>query len=230
MKLLIISAGPGLAEIRANHGHATDWITNLIPSDIEVNIVNIYENHDFDESYYDAWIITGSAYSVIDNTQWILNLKNKIKYASENSIYILGICFGHQIVSSALGGNVIKNPKGWELGSYKLTLNNNGLSSKLFNDVDPDDIFYFSHEDVVSKLPSSATELASNDMGLQSFSINDRVYGVQFHPEFTFDIMEQYVNIRYQKGIISKLNPVIESKTSHKVVSNYIEICKKGVV
>ena len=64
-------------------------------------------------------------------------------------------------------------------------------------------------------------------MGLQSFSINDRIYGVQFHPEFTFDIMEQYVNIRYQKGVISKLNPVIESKTSHKVVSNYIEICKK---
>ena len=230
MKILIISAGPGLAEIRANHGHATDWITSLIPSYIEVNIVNIYENQDFDESYYDAWIITGSAYSVIDNTQLIINLKDKIKYASENSIYILGICFGHQIVSSALGGNVIKNPKGWELGSYKLTLNNNGLSSRLFNDVDPDDIFYFSHEDVVSKLPSSATELASNDMGLQSFSINDRIYGVQFHPEFTFDIMEQYVNIRYQKGVISKLNPVIESKTSHKVVSNYIEICKKGVV
>ena len=67
-------------------------------------------------------------------------------------------------------------------------------------------------------------------MGLQSFSINDRIYGVQFHPEFTFDIMEQYVNIRYQKGIISKLNPVIEAKISHKVLSNYIEICKKGVV
>ena len=53
-----------------------------------------------------------------------------------NSIYVLGVCFGHQIISSALGGKVIKNPKGWELGSYKLTLNNNGLSSRLFNDVD----------------------------------------------------------------------------------------------
>ena len=230
MKLLIISAGPGLAEIRANYGHATDWITSLLSSDIEVDIVNIYENNDFDDSYYDAWIITGSAYSVTDNTQWIINLKNKIKYASENSIYLLGICFGHQIISSALGGNVIKNPKGWELGSYKLTLNNKGLASSLFNNVNPDDNFYFSHEDVVSKLPPNATELACNDMGLQSFSVNDRIFGVQFHPEFTYDIMNQYVNIRYQKGVIPKLNPVIESKTSHKVVSNYIEICKKGVV
>ena len=67
-------------------------------------------------------------------------------------------------------------------------------------------------------------------MGLQSFSINDKIFGVQFHPEFTFDIMEQYVKIRYQKGVISQLNPVNESKTSHKVITNFIEICKKGVV
>tara|TARA_A100001011_G_scaffold120380_1_gene127063 strand:- start:2249 stop:2941 length:693 start_codon:yes stop_codon:yes gene_type:complete len=229
MKILIISAGPGLSEINQVYGHATDWIANLIPSDVEVDIVNIYNNDDFDESLYDAWIVTGSAFSVIDNTNWIINLKNKIKYAYKHSIYVLGICFGHQIISSSLGGNIIKNPKGWELGSYKLNLNDKGVSSFLFNNIDADDYFYFSHEDVVSQLPLNAIELANNNMGLQAFSINNKIFGVQFHPEFTFNIMEQYVNIRFKKGLIPQLNPVIESKTSNKIISNFIEICKRKI-
>ena len=47
-------------------------------------------NHDFNESDYDAWIITGSAYSVIDNTQWIIKLKDKIKYATK--FYLCSRC------------------------------------------------------------------------------------------------------------------------------------------
>ena len=50
MKLLIISAGPGLEQIRAQYGHATDWFSNLINhSDIDIDINNIYTNEDFDE-------------------------------------------------------------------------------------------------------------------------------------------------------------------------------------
>ena len=229
MKILIISAGPGLEEIRKVHGHATDWITKLIPSDIQTDVVHSYNNEDFNESEYDAWIITGSAFSVIDNTQWIIKLKEKIKYAEQNSIYVLGICFGHQIISAALGGKVVKNPKGWELGSYSLSLNSKGHSSALFKNINSNDNFYFSHEDVVLELPSNAEELANNKMGLQSFHIDNKIFGVQFHPEFTFDIMEQYVKIRFQKGVISQLNPVNESKTSYKVITNFIEICKRRV-
>ena len=78
MKLLIISAGPGLDQIRIEYGHATDWISNLInSSNVKIDINNIYDNEDFDESYYDAWIITGSASSVVDNLDWMKLLKNK---------------------------------------------------------------------------------------------------------------------------------------------------------
>jgi GMP synthase (glutamine-hydrolysing) len=228
MKLLIISAGPGIDQIRDQYGHATDWISNLATSsNIQIDINNIYANEDFDKSYYDGWIITGSASSVIDNHDWIKLLKNKIIYANKYSIPILGICFGHQIISSALGGNVVHNDRGWELGSYKIEITEAGLSSKLFNNIELNDYFYFSHEDIVSKLPIGAVELANNSMGLQSFSVANQIFGVQFHPEFTVDIMDQYVKVRYEKGIISKYSPVVESKSSYKIISNYIEILKE---
>ena len=227
MKLLIISAGPVLAQIKNKYGHATDWISNLVNStNIEIDICNIYDNEDFDQSSYDGWIITGSASSVLDNLNWIKKLKDKIIEADNNSIPVWGICFGHQIISEALGGNVMHNDKGWELGSYKIEINKTGILSKLFDGIDKNDYFYFSHQDIVSRLPKNAIKLAENNMGIQSFSINNTIFGVQFHPEFNLKIMDQYVKIRYEKGIISNYNPVLESKSSFKIISNFIEIIK----
>ena len=160
-----------------------------------------------------------------------LNVYQINKYSFDKKILqlnipVLGICFGHQIISEALGGNVTHNDKGWELGSYKIEINKTGLLSKLFDGIDKNDYFYFSHQDIVSKLPKNAIELAENNMGIQSFSINNIIFGVQFHPEFNVKIMDQYVKIRYKKGIISNYNPVLESKSSFKIISNFIEIIK----
>jgi len=229
MKLLIISAGPGMDEIRNIYGHAIDWISSfLTDSFLDIDINHIYKNENFDHSKYDAWIITGSASSVMDNNQWISNLKDKIKYGYDNSIPILGICFGHQIISSALGGKVEKNKKGWELGAFKINFNKQGKNNLLFKNIDFSDYFYFSHEDIVSVLPQDAIELASNNMGLQSYSINNKIYGVQFHPEFSIEIAQKYVEIRYNKGIIPSFHHVQKSKTSYKVISNFIDIVKEN--
>ena len=228
MKLLIISAGPGLDEIKSIYGHAIDWISSIInDNSILISTCDIYDNSNFDETAFDAWIITGSAYSVLDSDNWISLLKEKIKYAFNNEIPILGICFGHQIISQALGGEVKKNHLGWELGSNKINFNKNAISNKIFKNIDWDDFFYFSHEDVVVRLPNSAIKLASNEMGLQSYVINDLIYGVQFHPEFTKNIMQKYVDVRFDKGIINEHKQVFESKTSHFVISNFINICKE---
>ena len=121
MKLLIISAGPGIQEIKEEFGHAIDWISRIIDksSKIDIYSVDIYSDKNFDESNFDAWIITGSAASVRDNFDWIELLKKKIIYAHKKSIPILGICFGHQIISKIMGGKV-KQSKFREFGLAKV--------------------------------------------------------------------------------------------------------------
>ena len=230
MKILIISAGPGIDEIRNIYGHAIDWISSFIQdSSVIIDVVHIYQNQNFNESDYDAWIITGSASSVTDDHSWITLLKNKIIYAHKNFVPVLGVCFGHQIISSALGGKVINNKKGWELGSYKIDINDIGKASPLFKGVDLNDYFHFSHEDIVEELPLSAISLANNNMGLQAYSIDDKIFGVQFHPEFSTEIIDKYVEIRYKKGIIPNYNPVFESKSSHKIISNFVDIVRENL-
>ena len=45
MKLLIISAGPGMDEIRNIYGHAIDWISSfLIDKSLDISINHIYKN------------------------------------------------------------------------------------------------------------------------------------------------------------------------------------------
>ena len=228
MKLLIISAGPGLDDVTSACGEATDWFAGHIKNpNIIISINNIYKNEDFDEAAYDAWIITGSASSVMSKENWIIKLEKKIRYAYKKNIPILGVCFGHQIISSALGGEVIRNEKGWELGSYKLKINKEGQINSIFKDVLIEDYFYFSHQDIVTKIPSEGKELARNNMGLQSFSIGNNIFGVQFHPEFSANIIKKYVEVRLNSGVVFKNNNIYESQSSYNVISNFINIAKE---
>ena len=132
-RLEIISCGPGLSEINVKYGKSSDWLNRFIGNrSIESRKINAFQS-DYPLISEDiAWIILGSKYSVYDSCQWIQDFKFKILDAIQFNVPILGICFGHQIILSALGGNVVKNNKGWEIGSSEVTLTNNGLRSKLF--------------------------------------------------------------------------------------------------
>ena len=65
-----------IPEIIEKFGHSSDWIPNALSNyDLTFEIRKVYEKS-FDLSIEgDAWIITGSKYSVYDNLDWINNLK-----------------------------------------------------------------------------------------------------------------------------------------------------------
>ena len=114
--ILIISCGPGLEKVRNKFGHAIDWIQR----DIDINkfnfiIKDVYKNDIPSYNIGDAWIITGSEFSVYDNLDWLNNFKIKLLEAINMKKPILGICFGHQLLADVLGGAVKKNNLGWEV-------------------------------------------------------------------------------------------------------------------
>ena len=74
-KIVILSAGPGLPEIVKLYGHSSEWIPNHL-SDMNLDFVikKVYENDTCTIDEGDAWIISGSKYSVYDHEPWISHL------------------------------------------------------------------------------------------------------------------------------------------------------------
>ena len=224
-KISIIINGPGIAEVKSLYGQASDWVQKVLRSyrDLEVRVVKGYEMEELDPNDDNAWIITGSAHSVYDDFPWIDHLRSKLKEAKETRIPVLGICFGHQLIADTFGGEVELNKKGWEIGSCRVNLLQASESCSLFSSFSDSIDVYQSHQDVVTRIPEDATLLAENDMGIQSFVYDNIFYGVQFHPEFTKDVMEKYLKIRYEKGILKEIPVVEECKNSSKILNNFID-------
>jgi len=102
---------------------------------------------------------------------------------------ILGICFGHQMISKYYGGKV-KSSKTREFGFARIKkIKNSPLTQNFFNKKNTNDV-WMSHADHVTKIPKTFKKIASTKDS--KFTIIENIklkrFGVQFHPEVTHTI------------------------------------------
>ena len=224
----IISCGPGLSQINDSYGQSFDWVSSMIEDKVgSIEVIKVYNGELPSFEPGTVWIVTGSRYSVYDDIGWILSFRDAIKKGLSLNIPMLGICFGHQIICNALGANVVKNSLGWELGSSNISLTEKGIESGLFSEFEPTFSVYQSHQDVVKDVPDNVDILAQNEYGIQSVSFSETVFGVQFHPEFSFDVMKAYYSIRIKKIDSKEKHFVYNQNDGVKVVYNFINMISR---
>ena len=66
----------------------------------------------------DAWLVTGSRASVHESPDWVAPLQAFVRSIDEREQPLIGVCFGHQLIQSALGGETRRSSLGWHLGAY----------------------------------------------------------------------------------------------------------------
>ena len=153
-------------------------------------------------------VITGSHAMVTDHHEWSENTAAWLQDAFAVHVPILGICYGHQLLAYALGGRVGDNPKGREVGTVEVYRTEEAAGDRLLREPETALKAQVSHSQTVLSLPPEATRLAYSDLDAnQAFVFGERVWGLQFHPEFDADIMRAYIQYNRDKLVREKRDP-----------------------
>ena len=154
---------------------------------------------------YDGLIWGGSSLNIYDDTPEIKKQIEFMKDCQKKVKKILAICWGMQVAVTAAGGQV-KKANNSHIGiANEIEVNENGIKHPLY--INKDRKFNspaFNFDEVV-KLPKNGICLASNKINkIQSlyFEINDtKVWGLQYHPEITYEKMISLIKFRKDKLI-----------------------------
>jgi len=195
--ILVIKTGTTLPSLLATQGDFEDWvIAGLgLPFD-QVLVVNVQAGAALPEPDDVAGVvITGSHSMVTDHEAWSERTAVWLCEAVERHTPVLGICYGHQLLAHALGGEVGNNPRGTETGTIDVYLNEAGYADRLLGGLANPLRVQVSHQQTVLRLPPGAKHLAGSDRDAhQAFIVGRNAWGVQFHPEFNAEVVRAYVN------------------------------------
>lgn len=149
-----------------------------------------HDGHDIplslDPAEHQGLIVLGGSMGADDDAEhgWLTHTKTLLRWAtSTQAVAVLGICLGHQLLASALGGRIGRNPAGRALGLKPIGLLPDGMDDLLLRGTAGAAALQW-NDDVVLALPTGATVLARTPDGApQAVRYGRRAWGVQFHPE-----------------------------------------------
>jgi GMP synthase-like glutamine amidotransferase len=162
-------------------GHVTEWLAG---HGARVEILRIDEDdREVDPTDYDLIISLGSEFAAFDDTKpFVPREAHLMRTAIDADVPVLGLCFGGQMLARVLGAEVFRSEES-EIGWLPVRTTDPELI--------PEGPWFQWHFDSF-RVPPDATVIAESDVGPQAF-VAGRSLGLQFHPEVTTEIMDEWV-------------------------------------
>jgi GMP synthase-like glutamine amidotransferase len=135
-----------------------------------------------------------SAYD--DGVAWVGREVALLRDAVRADVPVLGICFGSQILARALGGEALRAQQP-EIGWVEVSSQEPGLVAE--------GPWFEWHYDTF-RPPAGAVLLAESPAGPQAYTVG-RSLGVQFHPEVTNGIVEEWVSLGRDRLVRDGVDP-----------------------
>ena len=183
-------------------------------NNLEIDVVNPSSDKNISEvakglEKFDGMIWGGSSLNIYNDT---LEIRRQIEFmrSCQNKIKkILAICWGLQVAATVAGGQVKRCMTGSHRGiAHNIEINSNGLQHPIYknkNETFNTPAFNF---DEVVKLPKNSILLASNPinkvMGVNFKSGVSDIWGIQYHPEITYDKMISLIHFRKDRLLNNK--------------------------
>jgi GMP synthase (glutamine-hydrolysing) len=156
----------------------------------QIDILNVFDTPEFGPDVlagHDALLVGGaSEASVLEPDRYpaVPACIQLLRHCIEVDFPVFASCFGFQLAVLALGGDIIRDESGYEMGSLPISLRPDAANDLLFSDV-PDGFNAIAvHRERSVNCPAGATELAYTSPCCHAFKVNNkRFWACQFHPE-----------------------------------------------
>ncbi|CAM5394032.1 glutamine amidotransferase [Rhodanobacter lindaniclasticus] len=194
--VLIIRTGRAPDSIRARHGDFPHWFrvaAGLRPE--RLRIVDVAAGEALPAAGEVAGaIVTGSAAMVTEKLAWSEATAGWIRDAMDVNLPLFGVCYGHQLMTHALGGRVDYLPGGREIGTQSIETAPGHPHDLLAGGLPARFRAHTTHEQSVLEPPAGAQVLASSARDPnQLLRYGPNAISVQFHPEFNAEVMRAYI-------------------------------------
>lgn len=199
MKLTILKTGEVPAPLAGRFPSYPEMFRTMFERDgahFDFDVIDVPSGAPIpDPETLQAVLITGSPAGVYEDHLWLDPLREFIRKAYARRTPMVGICFGHQIIADALGGEVRKSEKGWGMGRHTYRI----VSRPGYFDLPRASVsIACSHQDQVITAPAEAQVLLASDFtpnaGLHY--ANGRTLTFQPHPEFEDGYASALVEMR----------------------------------
>lgn len=236
--LYIIKAGSTFASEVQRLGDFDEWVRRSLGS-LPLRLAVVDAEHGeplpLPRSCAGA-VVTGSHAMVTDDLSWSLAIERWIGEIVEARVPFLGICYGHQLLGRAAGGEVGYHPFGREVGTVEVELTVSAGGDPLFACVPGRFLAHTTHAQSVLRLPPSAVRLAGNAFEPNhAFRVGDAAWGVQFHPEYSREIMDAYLQEEIAELESAGIDPgslhgaVTEAPHAGLVLTNFATIACRSI-
>lgn len=196
--LYIIKTGDTLPALKTRYGDFEDWIERgLQGQGLPVRTIDPRTQAEWPaQAQVAGVVVTGSPAMVTDRAGWSERTAGWLALQVGQEVPVLGICYGHQLLAHALGGVVGEHPQGIEIGTVAVQSTEAAASDPVFSALPAQFLAQSVHEQSVLRLPPGATVLARNaHEPHQAFRAGRAAWGVQFHPEFSRAVMQDYLDL-----------------------------------
>ena len=231
-RILVALCGETFPQIKARHGNFEHWFINSIEAAGGAGIVwNAHaQEKPPEDGQFSGCIVTGSPAMVTDRAKWSVDLGKWLIKQIDDNRPVLGVCYGHQLIADALGGEVDYQPGGREIGSLQITLTGAAASDPLFANLPECFFSHLTHGQSVMRLPEGAVHLAGSHRATnQAFRYGGNCWGLQFHPEFSADIMAMYIDA-YESQLTPEQKVQLprhmhDCEEAESLLHRFVEIC-----
>jgi len=225
------ASGPHEVSCFSRHGQLT---TNQL---VVKNIFRDSFTHPAQELEHVAGIILGGSgeFGLVKSPEKLARPLEKLwpilDYALAHNIPTLGACFGHQLIGTHLGAQLVADPEYAESGSFTIRLTEEGQADPLFDGIPNEFTAQVGHQESLLTIPTGATLLATSEQSpIHAYRVSNSVYGVQFHAELTVD--DLLFRMRLYPEYIGGKNPdelrelFLESDDAPRVLQNFLRLAR----